>query len=93
MRAERSVDLADAAQLETPASEAKSALQLIRDLYLEGKVTARRASADASVWIATALANPQLARSLEHWTSDTFGKLSTVYTQALDGVSSSQALA
>jgi hypothetical protein len=85
MRAERSVDLADAAQLETPASEAKSTFRRIKVLYLEGKATARRASADASVWIATALADPQLARSLEHWTSSTFGNLSNVYTQALDG--------
>jgi hypothetical protein len=84
-RAERSVDLADAAQLETPAPEVKSTFPHIRDLYLEGKATARRASADASVWIATALADPQLSRSLEHWTSDSFGKLSNVYTQALDG--------
>jgi hypothetical protein len=85
MRAERSVDLADAAQLETLAAEAQSTFQSIRGLYIEGKATARRATADASVWIATALADTQLARSLEHWTSDTFGKLSNVYTQALDG--------
>jgi hypothetical protein len=85
MRAERSVDLADAAQLETPASEASRTFQRIRDLYLEGKATARRATADASVWIAIALADAQLARSLEDWTSDTFGNLSNVYTQALDG--------
>jgi hypothetical protein len=85
MSAERSVDLADAAQLEAPASEARRAFRHIRGLYLEGKATGRRASADASVWIATALADPQLSRSLEHWTSDMFGKLSNVYTQALDG--------
>lgn len=85
MRAERSVDLADAAQLGTRASEAARTFQHIRELYPEGKATARRASADASVWIATALADAQLARSLEHWTSDAFGKLSNVYTQALDG--------
>lgn len=84
-RAERSVDLADEVQLETAAAEAKITFQHIRDLYLEGKVTARRASADAFIWIATALADAQLGRSLEHWTSDTFGNLSNVYTQALDG--------
>lgn len=84
-RTERSVDLADAAQLESEKFRTGHAFRRVRDLYVDGKATARRTSADAAVWIATALADARLARSVEGWTSETFGNLSNVYTQAVDG--------
>jgi uncharacterized protein YifE (UPF0438 family) len=84
-RVERSVDLADMAQLDGLAFRAGQTFRRIRGLYVAGSATARRASSDAAVWISTALADADLAHSLEGWTSDKFGDLSNVYTKALDG--------
>jgi uncharacterized protein YifE (UPF0438 family) len=84
-RVERSVDLADMAQLDGLASRAGETFRRIRGLYVAGRASARRASSDAAIWISTALADADVARSLEGWTSDKFGDLSNVYTKALDG--------
>ena len=84
-RLERSVDLADAAQLKTLASQAGRTFRRVGRLYVAGRATARRASADAAVWISTALADAGVAGPLERWTSEEFGGLSNVYTKALDG--------
>jgi hypothetical protein len=84
-RTEHSVDVADTAQLKSLTVKAGSAFRRVRGLYVEGKATARRTSADAAVWIATALGVAGLARSMEDWTSETFGNLSNVYTRAVDG--------
>jgi hypothetical protein len=73
-RLERAVDLADAAQLGTLGLQAGRTFRRVR-----------QASADAAVCISTALADPQLARSVERWTSDAFGGLSDIYTRAMDG--------
>ena len=84
-RLERSVDLADAAQLETLAFQAGRTFRRVGRLYVAGKATARRASADAAVWVSTALADAGVAGPLERWTSEEFGGLSNIYTKALDG--------
>src|SRR5690606_1007133 len=84
-RIERSVDLADMAQLNTLAIRAGRTFWQVRELYVAGSATARRASSDAAVWISTALADAGIARPLERWTSDKFGDLSDIYTKALDG--------
>jgi hypothetical protein len=84
-RLERSVDLADAAQLETLAFQAGRTFRRVGRLYVAGKATARRAGADAAVWISTALADAGVAGTLERWTSEEFGGLSSIYTKALDG--------
>jgi len=84
-RIERAVDLADVALLDALAFRAGQTFQHVRGLYVAGSATARRASSDAALWISTALADAGMARSLERWTSDTFGGLSNVYTKALDG--------
>lgn len=85
VRLERSVDLADAAHLETLAFQAKRTFRRVGRLYVAGKATARRASADAAVWISTALADAGVGGPLERWTSEEFGGLSNIYTKALDG--------
>lgn len=84
-RIERSIDLADAAQLRTLEFQAGRAFRRVGRLYIDGLATARRASADAAVWVSTALADAQLARTLERWTSEQFGDLCDIYTRALDG--------
>jgi uncharacterized protein YifE (UPF0438 family) len=84
-RVERSIDLADAAQLRTLESQGGRVFRRVGRLYIDGLATARRSSADAAVWVSTALADAHLARTLEQWTSEKFGGLCDIYTRALDG--------
>lgn len=82
---ERAVDLADLAQVGSRTVPASRIFRRITALHTEGAANARRASADAALWISTALADEELARPAEQWTSATFGQLSDVYTKAVDG--------
>jgi hypothetical protein len=59
--------------------------RLIRGSYRDGITGAKKATADAAVWISIALSDPKLATHSERWTSQSFGGLSDIYSRAMDG--------
>jgi hypothetical protein len=84
-RVERTVDWTDDARLAGTASSVSETLDRVQQLYKSGRAKAQRASADAAAWMATVLSDVELGRSLADWTSAEFGRLSDVYTGAMDG--------
>lgn len=85
LRVERTVDWVDTARLRYSTEAIESTLRGINRLYATGRAGATRASSDAAAWVATAMADVDIQGGLAEWTSEEFGRLSNIYTKAIDG--------